>query len=38
VRGADAPVRMLDLARWRAFERANPQVFASMYQFVVQKR
>ncbi len=28
---------MTDLARWDAFERANPHVFASMYQFVVQK-
>jgi tetratricopeptide (TPR) repeat protein/SAM-dependent methyltransferase len=29
---------MIDLTRWDAFERANPQVFAAMYQFVVQKR
>ena len=28
---------MIDLMRWDAFERANPHVFAAMYQFVVQK-
>jgi SAM-dependent methyltransferase len=28
---------MTDLARWDAFERAHPEVFASMYQFAVQK-
>jgi tetratricopeptide (TPR) repeat protein/SAM-dependent methyltransferase len=27
-----------DLARWDAFERAYPQIFAGMYQFWVQKR
>jgi tetratricopeptide (TPR) repeat protein/SAM-dependent methyltransferase len=28
---------MTDLARWDAFEAAHPEVFASMYQFAVQK-
>jgi hypothetical protein len=29
---------MIDLTCWDAFEQANPQVFAAMYQFVVQKQ
>ena len=28
---------MIDLDRWHAFEQDNPQTFAAMYRFWVQK-